>query len=315
MDDWVPLDLVALNHAGEPMAGDFSYATFDVNPDDVSEFALGVDQRRLLVKGLSPGTATVRATNDGGCGTQFAEATIVVEDNSVTGTWSVKVVGGEQSCSIDGDDFFESIESGADGELIDLVQTGGSLTARYQAYPAATPYTGTISATGDPLRPYRVNLSVDSSSTIDCILFFQTNGGELHYGQPICPENTAEQQWTCQATSCSEYEGITGYMLAGNAGFVGESSWEFDGRGNATLVEPPNDPVVFENVPIDCTGEAQLIGCREGGSPQLQRFLGECTSPVDAARVCVERVGREPAGAECLPGTGDDDMIACLYCD
>ena len=315
VDDTVQIDLVALDQVGDPMAADFTGATFELSTDEYAEIASVFNYKHVFVKGLAPGTVTLKASYESECATQTAYATIIVQDNSVSGTWTVNVVGGEQTCDIDGDTFFDNIESGEGGELVDLEQTGLALTARYQAFPSATPYTGTISPTGDPLRPYRVQLSVDSSNTIDCIMFLQTNGEELHYGQPICPEDTPEQQWTCQAISCSEYEGINGFFLAGNAGFVGESSWQFNGRGNAVLVEPPNAPVVFTDVPISCTGEAQLIACREGGSPQLERFLGECTSPVDAAQVCFERVGKEPAGAECLPGLGDDDMIACLYCE
>jgi len=314
VDDTVQVDLVALDAAGDPMAADFTGATFELNNEEYAEIALVVDYKTVLVKGLAPGTVTLKATYRGECATQTAYGTIIVQDNSVTGTWAVKVVGGEQTCDIDGDTFFDSIESGDDVELLDLEQIGAALTASYQAFPAAAPYTGTIAPTGDPLRPSRVQLSVNSSDTIDCIMFFQTNGGELHYGQPICPENTPGQQWTCQATSCTEYEGISGYMLAGNAGFVGESHWEFNGRGNAVVVEPPYDPVAFENVPISCTGEAQIIACREGGTPRLERIIGECTTEEDAAQLCFERYGEEPAGAECLPGTFSDNLIACLYC-
>ena len=308
----VTLDLVALDHAGDPMAADLSGAAFDVRPDDVAEIALGINQR-ILVKGLAAGTATVTATFNGGCGTQVAQATVIVQDDTVTGEWNVQVVGGEQSCDIDGDVFYEDINSGDEDELVDLEQVGESLTVSYREFPAASPYAGTIAPTGDPLQPYRINVSVDSSETIDCIRFFETDGAELHYGQAICPEDTAEAQWTCQARSCNEYEHISGYVMPGSAGFVGETTWQFDGRGNAIYVEPPNDPVVYENVPITCTGEARLIGCR-GGSPDLQRALGTCITTEDAKAVCVDKYGEEPDGAACLPGEFADNIIACLYC-
>ena len=313
VDDTVQLDLRALDGAGDPMAADLSGAVFEISDDEIAEIALAINQT-LLIEGLAAGTVTVKASHEGECGTQVAEATVTVQDEGVAGTWNVKVVDGEQSCDIDGDDFWESIDSGDDVEIVDLEQDGDSLTVSYQAFPTATPYTGTISPTNDPSRPYEMTLSVDSSETIDCIKFFETNGAELHYGQPICPEDTEYYQWTCQARSCTENENIKVVVMAGNTGFVGETNWVFRGTGNAVYLEPPYEPVLYEDAPIRCTGEAQLIGCRGSGVPRLEQILGECQTPEDAKALCTQRYGEEPAGAECLSSDFSDDLVGCLYC-
>jgi hypothetical protein len=243
-------------------------------------------EQLLRLDGVGPH----RAVYEGECGTQSFTAQVQVQEDVLEGDWNVHAVWGEQECYINGVLDVEATFTNDGSLTLSVEQSGPSVTAQYQAYPESEPYTGTVEATTDPLRPYELELSIESDKTADCIELGRS--GMTIYGAEVCSGSTA--------TECFETEQVAGHVSPGGKGFFGRSTWGLTARsGRDSLL---------------CEGEAALVGCREADPWPL--FVDTpCGSTEEAELLCTDFYSPNWLYAGCIPDFRDGrPALVCVFC-
>ena len=290
--DNVLLEMIGRDGLGNTVRWDLSDTTWESLDPGVVWIPPETTGDSILAHASSVGSATIRATFDGECGLQAASAEVQVQADVLEGDWNVQAIWAEQACYVDGSLDSETVFT-SDGPLtLTVEQSGPSITAQYEAYPESRPYRGTVDATLDPLRPYELELSIDSDATADCVELLRS-GGTL-YGQPVCSG--------CTVAECFESEQVSGYVAAGGEGFFGQSEWGLTAlsAGGSSLF---------------CEGRAALVGCREA-NPWALFVDTPCGSTEEAELLCTDFYGPEYAYADCVPSYGPyPGQLACVYCN
>jgi hypothetical protein len=290
-DDKIQLVLQAVDALGNEVPWKLEGVTWDTTtPGIVSVDPSLVDRWRASVQGLSPGMGYVRAVYEGECGTQSVTAQVQVQADILEGDWNVAAIWGEQECYVNGSPDLET-NFANDGSLtLSVEQSGPLVAAQYSAYPESEPYTGTVEATTDPLRPYDLELSVASNKTADCVELERS--GKTIYGEEVCSN--------CTATDCFETEQVTGYVTPGGKGFFGTSTWGLTASSGSNS--------------LSCEGEAALVGCREGNPWPL--FVDTpCGSTEEAELLCTDFYSPDWLYADCIPSFRDGSpRLVCVYC-
>ncbi len=134
-----------------------------------------------------------------------------------------------------------------------VVQDGSDFEVSFPDFPEIGTLEGRLQATGVDFQPYFFTVSTEGSSTLDCQIFFESNGYGIDFGAPFCSAGH-----TCQAVSCWESDSVTAGVSADSRSFLGIETWDF----RATVREtPPDGPIqVFR---YRCLGSAQVSGQKD----------------------------------------------------
>ena len=224
--------------------------TVTANNSQASLTPRGVNEAEI--RALQPGTATVEITSPLGAALG-ASSTVTFE--SVGGVWRESLLSGSEVCVTDGQATVEN--EGPSQFDIEIVHSCSATTNSVQVsprdFPQAAPFIGNLTETGDPQRPFVFDIGVTSSQTPDCIVFTQSNGQDIVFGNaPVCPPGGPD----CEAISCTETESATGAvssartrkLLGGTTDFTFAAAWD-------VLTPNPNTGgITRERRTIQCDG-------------------------------------------------------------
>lgn len=105
---------------------------------------------------------------------------------------------------------------------VDVVQQGSDFLISFPDFPQVGSLGGRLQATGIDFQPYSFTVEDSSSTTFDCMIFFQTSGLGIDFGAPLCGGGVA-----CTPLSCQETVTVTGLVSADGQSFLGLSYWDF----------------------------------------------------------------------------------------
>jgi len=215
------------------------------------------DPNEATVRALEAGTATVDVTSPVW---SALRASATVSFKSLSGLWQETLLSGSEVCVSDGQAIVE--DEGPAQFNIDVVQAcslqSNTLTISSPDIPTAAPFTGNLTETGEPSRPFDFNVTVSSSQTPDCIVFMDSNGGDIIFGdEPVCPPGGPQ----CEAISCFETETANGKISSADTGKLqdGDSQFEFAATWDVLLPDPNTGQITRERRSIQCDGTTTFI--------------------------------------------------------
>ena len=209
------------------------------------------------IKDMPPNMA--RLTGKGGGTTNVIVTSVLGDDfsfnvpvnvKSLSGQWQT-TENGEQTCKISDYEITET-DSGTGPVQITVPIPDCDRISFDVGFPGVENPTGTLTKTGSMATPFDFHLQTNNSSgTLDCVIFTQTNGMDIEFGEPFCPEGAV-----CQALSCSESTTTNGSFYSaerptGEA--TAESSWTF----NASWLQTIDDETTTESA--SCSGESDIF--------------------------------------------------------
>jgi hypothetical protein len=192
--------------------------------------------RIATIKEIAPNKA--RITGVGGGETIIMASSVLGDDFFISRHVKVRALESEwqateegfQTCTI-GDQVVSESESGTGLVNIEVPFSD----SRFQAcdtisidigYPGVSKLTGALANTGNLAEPLTFQLeTINSSGTLDCVVFLESDGKDIEFGEPLCPTGA-----TCMALSCSESITTDGTILSSDRPVgeaTGESSWTF----------------------------------------------------------------------------------------
>ena len=198
--------------------------------NDTAQVSLTPGVNSVLVRAEQAGVATLLATVLLGEG--FTIRTLL-DVRSLSGTWTLDFSGTETCTKIESDSFQAPVV---------VTQHCKDIEVASPQYPDAEPLRGLLQATLDPEQPFTVDLSQSSGNSVDCVIFNQSAGREIAFGDPFCVNPNIE----CVPRTCSEDFGVAGAVArAGNDEVIGESHWNFNAswRQIDHSTDPPRETI------------------------------------------------------------------------
>ena len=151
---------------------------------------------------------------------------------------------GSQTCHVAGEAYQEN-DSGA-GTVRTQVDDCERIIFSTPTFEGDTAMAGPLTKTGNPSAPFTFKLSPnDPARTLDCVVFMDSNGRSISFGDPFCPDTV------CQALSCTEAVDVEGKVRSAKSEKIStDSEWDF----RASWLEHREDGVF--DMSARCTGSS-----------------------------------------------------------
>ncbi len=176
----------------------------------------------------------------------------------VTGTWQVDSFDSVETCRLTagcqgGGCVWQEAE-GPESVEASVVQNGSSFSLSFPEFPEVGTLTGILQANqGNEIEPYSFSVSTDSSTTFDCMIFFETDGLGLDFGAPLCVDGT-----NCVPLSCRETDTVTGNFSADGTGFLGLEFWDFTASVRESSPQGGSQVLRYR-----CQGSSSVAGTKQ----------------------------------------------------
>jgi hypothetical protein len=211
------------------------------------------DRGVVALKDLGADTYQLTGQREGSVEIDFAS--LVMRDTrlkvradvvELAGNWRATEAG-SQTCTVAGESVRESDRGSGPVRL--RVSNCSRLTISTPSFAGDTAFAGALEKTGKPSRPFTYSLTPnDPERTLDCVMFMQSNGRAISFGEPFCPEGG------CQALSCRETMTITGRVgSAASARSDSDTEWDF----RSSWLQRTEDDVV--TMSARCRGSSETV--------------------------------------------------------
>jgi hypothetical protein len=194
------------------------------------------------IRGKAAGATTLTATSL--VGDEFSINTLL-SVVSPDGVWNVVEVGA-QLCHSGVESWVE--EDAVQGP-VELTTADCSSISIDSGVVGADPIAGSFIETGNPATPFAYSMGLQSSSkTPDCVIFFQSDGQDIGFGDPVCPPGVI-----CAPLGCVESMTSTGHIGSVDSMHAqGTSEWDF----SASWIEYYEDGPITRSV--SCSGSSDI---------------------------------------------------------
>jgi hypothetical protein len=205
---------------------------------------------------VDTGADSYRLTGRGEGSVDIRFTSLVLKDTSVSvradvvsleSRWRVSEEG-SQTCRALGETYRE--HDGGSGPVRTRAKDCRRIIVSTPSFAGDTAMAGPLTKTGNPSRPFTFKLSPnDPDRTIDCVTFMQSNGRNIQFGEPFCPDGG------CQALSCTEDIDVEGRIGPARKARIGtDTRWNF----RASWLQPLGDQIVTVNARCDGGSEAVI---------------------------------------------------------
>lgn len=203
------------------------------------------------VSGLTEGTALLSAQSL--VSPQFSVNT-TLSVVALDGTWIVHETGSE-TCSIAD---FSWVETDSIAGPIRLATRRCDTISIDTPIPGAAAIEGALRPTNDLTSPFSFSIADSSSATADCVIFFDSLGWDIVFGDSVCnPEDT--ELIECIPRSCSENQNVSGRVYSvEEADAVGDNDWLFKAAWTELRRDPNSGQIIRTEVSIRCEGDSAL---------------------------------------------------------
>ncbi|HSR52760.1 MAG TPA: hypothetical protein VLV83_18205 [Acidobacteriota bacterium] len=175
---------------------------------------------------------------------------------SLSGTWLVQSFDQTESCELiagclEGSCRWEESEEDAEIEAA-VMQTGSAFDVSFPEVPQIGSLTGRLQRTGTDFQPFFFSVADEGDDTLDCLIFFQTQGLGLDFGAPICNAPN-----TCAPISCQETDAVTAGVSSDGNSFLGIEAWDFTATVEESPSQGPSRILTYR-----CQGTASVTGTK-----------------------------------------------------
>jgi len=190
-----------------------------------------------------------------------------IDFRPLEGLWDQRLLTGSETCTMGDESFIE--DEGPEEFEIEVTRDGCNyLEVRSPDFPLADRFTGDFCdasdpdpnlvcagvANQDPSQVFTFDLVTFGPNTVDCYVFFDSNGADIVFGdEPLCLVPT-----NCRALECDEFENATGTIASAEQGTLsGTTKWHFEATVELTMDEQTAEETVI------CDGEATFMATKQ----------------------------------------------------